>query len=86
MTQIVIFDTHTIAAAREIVRESGHAWYIAPNGAVHDVLIDDLAREPFVSSRPAIFPDLDQALATMPVDDPQLVWLISSRSPEGEAR
>jgi hypothetical protein len=82
---IVLFDEQTIAAARAMPRDSLF-WYIAPNGAVHDVLIDDLAREPFVSSRPAIFPDLDQALATMPVDDPQLVWLISSRSPEGEAR
>jgi hypothetical protein len=75
LTTIVIFDTPTIAKAREVVRNSDLAWFVAPSGAVHDVLLSDLAREPFVSSRPAIFPDLEQALATMPVDEPELVWL-----------
>jgi len=75
---IVLFDDATLGSARQT---SGDLfWYIASNGAVYDVSRQDLMRDPFVSSRPAIFPDLEQALATMPVDDPRLVWLTQNPS------
>jgi len=70
---IAIFDDSTLPRARETSADL--YWYIAPGGAVYDVSRADLICDPFVSSRPAIFPDLDQALATMPVDDPELIWL-----------
>ncbi len=42
---------------------------------VREVLAHATAGE-FVPSRPAIFPDLEQALDTMPVDDPHFVLTI----------
>ncbi|HET8799537.1 MAG TPA: ATP-grasp domain-containing protein [Thermoanaerobaculia bacterium] len=88
MTTILLFggssdERHvSVASAQNVVRALGEglAWFEAPNGAVHDVAPADLLahRRPFeidyIPSRPAIFPSLEQALDTMPVDDP-LVFL-----------
>jgi len=64
------------------------AWFWAPNGSVHDVNCDDLLAHPqpftddFHPSRPAIWPDLEMALDTLPVDDP--VFLLAFHGGEGE--
>jgi D-alanine-D-alanine ligase len=84
MTTIVLFggssdERHvSVASAQSIVRalRSPLCWFWAPEGAVHDVSIDDLLAHQrpfevdFQPSRPAIWPDLEQALDTLPVDDP----------------
>jgi D-alanine-D-alanine ligase len=86
----------SVASAQNILRalSSGGkggdvlAWFQAPGGAVHDVGIREvLAHErpfvtDFVPSRPAIFPDLEQALDTLPVDDP--VFLLGFHGGAGE--
>jgi len=52
------------------------AWFWAPNGAVYDVNREELLAHPqpftndYRPSRPAIWPDLEMALDTLPVDDP----------------
>lgn len=64
------------------------AWFQAPGGEVHDVGVREvLAHErpfvnDFVPSRPAIFPDVEQALDTLPVDDP--VFLLALHGTGGE--
>jgi D-alanine-D-alanine ligase len=64
------------------------AWFWAPNGAVYDVNRDELLAHlnPFTNdfqpSRPAIWPDLEMALDTLPVDDP--VFLLALHGGEGE--
>lgn len=64
------------------------AWFQAPDGSVHDVGVREvLAHErpfvtDFVPSRPAIFPDLEQALDTLPVEDP--VFLLALHGTGGE--
>ena len=74
--------------ARTIETSSPLCWFWAPNGAVHDVGIPELLAHarPFeldyVPSRPAIWPDLEQALDTIPVDDP--VFLLALHGGEGE--
>src|SRR5918911_5760357 len=84
MTTIVLFggpsnERHvSVASAQNIVRTLGSAlaWFWTPAGAVHDVAIDDLLAHErpfevdFIPSRPAAWPTLEQALDTMPVDDP----------------
>lgn len=73
----------SVASAQNVLRaltEDGRqnvlAWFQAPDGAVHDLAVREvLAHErpfvaDFVPSRPAIFPDIEQALDTLPVDDP----------------
>lgn len=84
MTPIVLFggpsdERHvSVASAQAIVRTLGDvlAWFWAPTGAVHDVALDDLLAHErpfevdFVPSRPAAWPTLEQALDTLPVDDP----------------
>jgi D-alanine-D-alanine ligase len=97
MTTIVLFggssdERHvSVASAQNIVRTlggDGLAWFWAPEGAVHDVAPSDLLahQRPFevdyVPARPAIFPNLEQALATMPVDDP--VFLLALHGGSGE--
>lgn len=80
----------SVASAQNILRALDRvlAWFWAPNGAVHDVAPADLLahRRPFevdfVPARPAIFPTLDQALDTLPVDDP--VFLLALHGGEGE--
>jgi D-alanine-D-alanine ligase len=96
MTIIVLFggtsdERHvSVASAQNIVRTLGSplAWFWAPNGAVHDVAVSDLLghQRPFeidfVPARPAIFPDLEQALDTLPVEDP--VFLLALHGGAGE--
>jgi D-alanine-D-alanine ligase len=96
MTVIVLFggrsdERHvSVASAQNIVRslDAPLAWFWAPNGAVHDVHRDDLLhhKNPFTDDfepiRPAIWPDLEQALDTLPVEDP--VVLLALHGGEGE--
>lgn len=96
MTTLVLFggrsdERHvSVASAQNIVRTlpGALAWFWAPNGAVHDVAASDLLAHQrpfeidFVPARPAIFPDLEQALDTLPVDDP--VFLLGLHGGEGE--
>jgi D-alanine-D-alanine ligase len=98
MTQTIILfggtsdERHvSVASAQNILRTlDGNvlAWFQAPDGAVHDVAVREvLAHErPFVAdfipSRPAIFPDIEQALDTLPVDDP--VFLLALHGTGGE--
>ncbi|MDP9192101.1 MAG: ATP-grasp domain-containing protein [Acidobacteriota bacterium] len=81
----------SVASAQNVLRSvDGNvlAWFQAPDGAVHDVAVREvLAHErPFVAdfipSRPAIFPDIEQALDTLPVDDP--VFLLALHGTGGE--
>jgi len=80
----------SVASAQNIVRtlENPLAWFWAPEGAVHDVAPADLLahQRPFeldyIPSRPAIFPDIEQALDTLPVDDP--VFLLALHGGPGE--
>ena len=64
------------------------AWFWAPDGRVYDVAPADLLAHQrpfeldFVPSRPAIFPDLEQALDTLPVDDP--VFFLALHGTGGE--
>lgn len=96
MTVIVLFgglsdERHvSVASAQHVVRalSSPLAWFWAPNGAVHDVGPADLLAHQrpfeldFVPARPAIFPNLEQALDTLPVDDP--VFLLALHGGAGE--
>jgi D-alanine-D-alanine ligase len=84
MTPIVLFggpsdERHvSVASAQNIARVLPEAllWFWAPEGAVYDVSSKELLahEDPFetdyVPSRPAIWPDIEQALDTLPVDDP----------------
>src|SRR5262249_61531598 len=60
----------------------------APDGPVHDVSLEDLHahQRPFEldyqPARPAIWPDLDQALDTLPVEDP--VFFLALHGGPGE--
>jgi D-alanine-D-alanine ligase len=96
MTTIVLFggrsdERHvSVASAQNVVRtlDAPLAWFWAPNGAVYDVNGDELLAHPnpftndFEPSRPAIWPDLEMALDTLPVDDP--VFLLALHGGEGE--
>jgi D-alanine-D-alanine ligase len=96
MTVIVLFggrsdERHvSVASAQNVVRTLGAplAWFWAPGGAVYDVNRDELLahEKPFINdfepSRPAIWPDLEMALDTLPVDDP--VFLLALHGGEGE--
>ena len=86
-TPIVLFggpsdERHvSVASAQSIVRALGAplAWFWAPGGAVHDVAPDDLLAHQrpfemdFIPARPAVFPEVEQALDTLPVDEPVFV-------------
>lgn len=96
MTTIVLFggpsdERHvSVASAQNVVRALGSplCWFWAPNGPVHDVAVNDLLghQQPFEidfqPARPAIWPDLEQALDTLPVDDP--VFLLALHGTAGE--
>jgi D-alanine-D-alanine ligase len=96
MTSIVLFggpsdERHvSVASAQAIVRTLGDvlAWFWAPGGAVHDVALPDLLghQRPFeidfLPSRPAAWPTLEQALDTLPVDDP--VFVLALHGTAGE--
>src|ERR1051326_754124 len=87
MTPIILFggpsdERHvSVASGQNIARVLPEAllWFWAPDGAVYDVSAKELLahEEPFerdyVPSRPAIWPDIEQALDTLPVDDPLFV-------------
>src|SRR5712691_10766929 len=84
MTVIVLFggpsdERHvSVATAQNVVRTLGDplCWFWAPHGAVYDVAIDQLLDHQrafeidFDPMRPAIWPDLEMALDTLPVVDP----------------
>ncbi|HKR62525.1 MAG TPA: ATP-grasp domain-containing protein [Thermoanaerobaculia bacterium] len=80
----------SVASAQNVVRALGSplAWFWAPNGAVHDVAVSDLLAHQrpfeldFEPTRPAIFPDIEQALDTLPVEDP--VFLLALHGVGGE--
>ena len=96
MSVIVLFggrsdERHvSVASAQNIVRTLGSpfAWFWTPEGAVHDVAVDDLLshQNPFEvdfhPKRPAIWPTLEQALDTIPVDDP--LFVLALHGGEGE--
>ncbi len=96
MTTIVLFggasdERHvSVASAQNVVRALGGplCWFWAPQGAVHDVAVDDLLshQRPFEidfhPKRPAIWPNLEQALDTLPVDDP--VFFLALHGTGGE--
>src|SRR5438477_5219054 len=96
MTTIVLFggpsdERHvSVASAQAMVRALGAplAWFWAPDGPVHDVAIDDLLGHQrafevdFRPKRPAIWPNLEQALDTLPVDDP--VFCLALHGDAGE--
>ena len=79
MTTIVLFggpsdERHvSVASAQTIVRALGAplAWFWALDGPIHDVALDDLLshQQPFEvdfePTRPAIWPNLEQALDTL---------------------
>src|SRR5258708_3103967 len=87
MTTIVLFggpsdERHvSVASAQNIVRALGNplSWFWAPDGPVHDVAVDDLLSHQrpfeidFQPRRPALWPNIEQALDTLPVDDPIFV-------------
>jgi D-alanine-D-alanine ligase len=89
MTNIVLFggasdERHvSVASAQNVARALGSpaplCWFWTPEGAVHDVALAELLahQRPFEidfhPSRPAIWPTLEQALDTLPVDDPLFV-------------
>src|SRR5437016_13766196 len=80
----------SVASAQNIVRALGAplAWFWAPDGPVRYVAIDDLLpnQRPFEidfqPKRPAIWPNIEQALDTLPVDDP--VFLLALHGSVGE--
>lgn len=80
----------SVASAQNIVRalDRPFAWFWAPNGAIHDVALEDLLAHQrpfeidFAPSRPAIFPNLEQALDTLPVEHP--VVLLGLHGTAGE--
>jgi D-alanine-D-alanine ligase len=96
MSVIVLFgglsdERHvSVASAQSIVRALPDvlAWFWTPAGAVHDVALPDLLAHQrpfevdFVPSRPAAWPTLEQALDTLPVDDP--VFLLALHGTGGE--
>ncbi len=96
MTVIVLFggrsdERHvSVATAQNVVRPLGSplCWYWTPEGAVHDVAVDDLLHHQrpfeidFQPKRPAIWPALEQALDTLPVEDP--VFFLALHGGEGE--
>ena len=98
MTNIVLFggrsdERHvSVASAQNVVHALGSplplCWFWAPTGVVHDVAVTELLAHarPFeidyLPSRPAIWPDLEQALDTVPVEDP--VFLLALHGGEGE--
>jgi D-alanine-D-alanine ligase len=81
----------SVASGQNVLRAldgQALAWFQALDGSVHDVGVREvLAHErpfvaDFVPSRPAIFPDMEQALDTLPVDDP--VFLLALHGTGGE--
>jgi D-alanine-D-alanine ligase len=96
MTTIVLFggasdERHvSVATAQNIARTLGSSlcWFWAPDGPIYDVSVEQLLahQRPFEidfdPKRPAVWPDLEQALDTLPVDDP--VFLLALHGGAGE--
>jgi D-alanine-D-alanine ligase len=96
MTTIVLFggrsdERHvSVATAQNVARTLGNSllWFWAPDGSIHDVGASELLGHQrafevdFAPSRPAVWPDLEQALDTLPVDDP--VFFLALHGGEGE--
>ena len=80
----------SVASAQNVMRAlpEALAWFWAPEGAVYDVAPGDLLAHQrafevdFVPARPAIFPTIEQALDTLPVDDP--LFLLAVHGGAGE--
>ena len=80
----------SVASAQNAVRTLGSplAWFWAPTGEIHDVAAEDLLahQNPFQADfkpkRPAVWPNLEQALDTLPVEDP--VFFLALHGGEGE--
>lgn len=80
----------SVASAQNVVRNIPRAlaWFWTPEGAVHDVAAADLLAHQrpfeidFEPARPAIFPSLEQALDTLPVENP--VFLLALHGTGGE--
>jgi D-alanine-D-alanine ligase len=98
MTSIVLFggrsdERHvSVASAQNVARTltppAPLCWFWTPEGAVHDVGLAELLAHQrafevdYQPSRPAIWPTLEQALDTLPVDDP--VFVLALHGGEGE--
>src|ERR1051326_1478248 len=96
MTNIVLFggrsdERHvSVASGQNVARQldAPLCWFWAPNGGVHGGAIAELPahRHPFlgdyIPSRPAIWPDIEMALDTLPVEDP--VFVLALHGGEGE--
>jgi len=96
VTTIVLFggpsdERHvSVASAQNIVRAMPEAlaWFWTPDGWIHDVAVRDLLAHQrpfeidFVPARPAIFPTIEQALDTLPVESP--VFLLALHGTVGE--
>ncbi|MGZ5493908.1 MAG: D-alanine--D-alanine ligase family protein [Thermoanaerobaculia bacterium] len=96
MTVIVLFggssdERHvSVATAQNVARTLGAplTWFWAPNGAIYDVAAEQLLAHQrpfevdFEPNRPAIWPDLEQALDTLPVEDP--VFFLALHGGAGE--
>jgi len=81
----------SVASAQSIIRTLGagaFAWFWSPDGAIHDVAQEDLLAHQrpfevdFTPARPAIFPTIEQALDTLPVENP--VFLLALHGSGGE--
>lgn len=80
----------SVASAQNVVRTlpGALAWFWSTDGRVYDVAPPDLLAHQrpfevdFVPSRPAIFPTLEQALDTLPVEDP--VFFLALHGTMGE--
>ena len=96
MTTIVLFggpsdERHvSVASAQNVLRvmPEALAWFWSPDGMVYDVAVREVLAHQrpfeidFAPSRPAIFPDIEQALDTLPVEDP--VFLLALHGTGGE--
>lgn len=96
MTTIVLFGGASderqvsVATAQNVARTLGNplCWFWSPGGAIHDIAVEQLLahENPFEADfdpkRPAIWPDLDQALDTLPVEDP--VFFLALHGGAGE--
>lgn len=96
MTVIVLFggrsdERHvSVASGQNVVRnlEASLAWFWSPEGAVYDVNREELLahQQPFTNdfqpSRPAIWPDLEMALDTLPAEAP--LFFLALHGGEGE--
>ena len=81
----------SVASGQAVIRALGPsalAWFWAPDGSVYDVAQSDLLSHQrpfevdFLPARPAIFPTIEQALDTLPVENP--VFFLAVHGTGGE--